>query len=834
MKNDVLKKILPHLAAIVAFLLVSIFFCRPALDGNTLEQHDILGWKGMAQNAFDYKDSTGHFPLWNTNAFSGMPNYLIALEGKSILPDLSAVIGLGLPAPINYFFIACICFYILCLALRLHPVIGILGALAYAFATYNPIIISAGHVTKMFAIAYMPLLLAGLLLTYEKKYWLGLALTTLGTYLQLAANHPQISYYFFIVAGFVTLAYLITWIQKKEWKHIGLAAGITAIAVLAGVSTNAVSLLTTSDYSKATMRGGKKIDIVGNSVTTAKTTGLDTSYAFSYSLGKAEALTVLMPNSFGGNAQQTLGEKSAVIEKLTSKGVPENQAQQFAASTPRFWGNLDSTAGGPLYAGAIICILALIGFVLYKKPLRWALLAVSVLAILMSWGKHFPGLNLFLFNNLPLYNKFRAPSITMVIVQLTIPIAAVIGLQLLLFREKSQELLKADYKKILYSVGGLIAFLVLAYLLMDYGSSIDTMILERSGMSAQDEMGRLILSGLKEDRKAMFGAQLLRTIGFAVLILGLLYLYIKNIIKPLPIIIILLVVNTIDLLVVDNDYLGSNKYVSKDEIESANFTKTPIDQQILSDKTPHFRVYNAGPERFSASDFHVSAFHQSIGGYHPAKLRIYQDIIERYLSGGSDDKQILNMLNTKYIIYQNPQNGQQSLVTNNEAYGPCWLVKNVRLVSDDVQEIQSIGSTNLRDTAIVQQAFASAVAQPQSDSLSSITLSKFDNDEMVYTANCNGPQFAVFSEIYYPSGWNAYIDNKKVEYVKTDYVLRGLSIPSGKHTIRFAFEPASYKTGTTIAFIGSIIVALLVLGGLFMGWRESRASNKQNQLSNKA
>ena len=294
MKNDLLKKIFPHFLAVIVFLLISVFFCRPALEGNVLEQHDILGWKGMAQSAFDYKDSTGHFPLWNTHVFSGMPNYLIAIEGKSILPNLNAIFGLGLPQPINFFFIACICFYILCLSLRLKPVIAIMGALAYAFATYNPIIISAGHVTKMFAIAYMPLLLSGLILTYEKKYWLGLAVTTLGTYLELGANHPQISYYFFIVASAVTIGYLVNWIRKKEWKHIGTALGITIIAAAAGISTNALSFLTTSEYSKATMRGGKTIDIQGNSVTSAKTTGLDTSYAFSYSLGKAEALTVLI------------------------------------------------------------------------------------------------------------------------------------------------------------------------------------------------------------------------------------------------------------------------------------------------------------------------------------------------------------------------------------------------------------------------------------------------------------------------------------------------------------------------------------------------------------
>ena len=283
MKNDLVKRILPHFIALVIFLIVSVLFCRPALEGNVLNQHDIVGWKGMAQNAFDYKEKNGHFPLWNTNVFSGMPNYMIAMEGKSILPDLTGIVTLGLPQPASFFFLAALCFYILCMALRARPIVGIFGALAFAFATYNPIIIAAGHVTKMYAIAYMPLLLAGLILIYEKKYWVGLAVATLGAYLQIAANHPQISYYLVLVAGAITIAYLVRWVQRKEWRHTGIALGIAAAAGLAGLMANSLSFLVTSEYSKATIRGGKTLDIAGNQVTTKKSEGLDTSYAFEYS-----------------------------------------------------------------------------------------------------------------------------------------------------------------------------------------------------------------------------------------------------------------------------------------------------------------------------------------------------------------------------------------------------------------------------------------------------------------------------------------------------------------------------------------------------------------------
>jgi hypothetical protein len=355
MKNPLLKKVLPHLIAVVIFLIVSVFFCKPILDGNVLNQGDIVGWKGMAQNAFEYKKIHGHLPLWNPNLFSGMPNYQVTMEGKSILPVFTNALLFTLPKPINFFFLACICFYILSLALRARPVVAVFGALAFAFVTYNPIIISVGHESKMWAITFMPLLLAGLICTYEKKYWLGLALTSLGTYLEIAVNHPQINFYFFLVAVAVTLSYLVMWIRQKDWKHLGISFCITAIGAIAGLAGNALGLLTASEYTKFTMRGGKDLSIAGDTVVAAKTSGLDTSYAFEYSLGKAEATVILMPNAFGGSSDKRAGEKSHVVEKLTAKGIPENQAIQLAETQlPRYWGGIDGvgTAGPPyLFTG---------------------------------------------------------------------------------------------------------------------------------------------------------------------------------------------------------------------------------------------------------------------------------------------------------------------------------------------------------------------------------------------------------------------------------------------------------------------------------------------------
>jgi hypothetical protein len=823
MNNPILKKILPHLIAILVFLLVSILFCKPALEGNVLNQHDIVGWKGMAQNAFEYKAKHGHFPLWNPALFSGMPNYQVAMEIKSIIPgSLLKIFALGMPKPINFFFLACICFYILCLALRTRPVVAIFGALSFAFATYNPVIISAGHETKMLAIAFMPLALAGLILSFEKKYWLGLALTTMGAYVEIGVNHPQINFYFFLVAVAVTLSYLFTWIKNKDWKHIAIAGGITAVAAITAVAGNALTLLTTSEYAKYTMRGGKDINIDGDKVTAVKTSGLDTSYAFQYSLGKAEATVVMMPNAFGGNSGKTFDENSNVYDKLVKRGIPENNAMQIVSGLPKYWGGIEPSTSGPPYQGVIVCLLALIGFVLYKKPLRWGLLAVSLLAILMAWGRYLPGFNTFLFNHLPLYNKFRAPSMTMVITQFTFPIIAVLGLQYLLYRDKSRELLKADFKKILYVLGGLTALLVLMYVMMDYSAGIDKLILgNKWDNSGTDEAGRLILSGIKADRKAMFGGQLLRTIGFIILVLGVLYMYIRNILKPLIVALVFLAVSTLDLLVVDNEYLNADHYISKDDITSTNFTPSAIDQQILQDTSDqrNFRVFNMASDTYAESL--TSYFHKSVGGYHPAKLRIYQDVIEKYLAERPSPN-VLNMLNAKYIIVQDPQSGQSRLIPNPEAFGNCWLVKNVKLVDDRVAAIVALGNTNLKDTAIVEKIFGKNVVAPQWDSTSSIRMTKFDNDAIEYEAVCHGPQFAVFSEIYYPAGWNAYIDGKKTDYCNANYILRGISIPAGNHTVKFVFEPTTVKKGRSIMFIASIFIMLFFLGGLFMAWKEGR------------
>lgn len=831
MKNPLLKKILPHLVAVIVFLVVSVLFCKPVLEGNVLNQHDNVGWKGMAQNAFEYKEKNGHYPLWNPNLFSGMPNYQVAMQGKSVLPDLSKIFSLGMPKPINFFFLACICFYILCLVLRIRPVIAMLTSLAYAFSTYNIVIIAAGHDTQMLATAFMPLILAGLLCIYEKKYWLGFALTTYASYQQIGVNHLQVTYYFFIIAAIITIAYLVKWIKEKDWKHIGIAGAITMLSALIGLAGNALILKTTSEYAQFTMRGGKDIAIEGDSVKTANTKGLDTAYAFEYSLGKAESVTFIMPNAFGGFSRNMTGEGSNVVKKLVDKGIPENNAVQVAQSMPRYWGELYTS--GPAYLGVLICLLGLIGFVICKGPLRWALVTATVLGILMSWGKYFPGFNTFLFEYLPLYNKFRSPPFAQVIPQLTVGISAGLALQQLLFGAPVQ---KAELKKILYTVGGLFALLGIMYIVMNYSSPFDGQIAQSISQQANsEELGRAVVNGLKADRQAMFGGQLVRALALSLLALGILFIYYKNKISGFVAALILLFISTLDIAVTSKAYFSNDKepylsetddkklFIPSSDYDNANFRKNAFDEAILADKDQNYRVLNmlGTSSGGTFSESRTSYYHKSVGGYHPAKLRIYQDIIEKYLSGKSSPA-VLNMLNTKYVITQSPFTGADTLIQRSEAYGACWLVKNVKIVKDRVEAIQALEFTNLRDTAIVDESFSKNIVQPQWDSAASIKMTKFDNDAIEYESNSTGPQFAVFSEVYYPLGWNAYIDGKKTDYCNVNYVLRGLSIPAGKHTIKFVFEPASVKKGVSIMFISSIVILLVFVGGLFMAWRESK------------
>ncbi len=828
MKNLSWKKVLPHVIAIIIFLVVTMVFCKPALEGEVLQQTDVIHWRGMAQDAFNYQKTHGTFPLWNTHIFSGMPGYQIAMQYVQPLSYINSIMTLGLPKPANFFFLACICFYILAMAYGTHYLVAVLGSLAFAYSTYDPVIISVGHDTKMLAIAYMPGLIAGLYLLYEKKYAIGLATTVLFASLEVFANHPQINYYCIIIAVILTIAYLIRWVRAKEWKHLGIAGSLALFSGIVAVACSALILLTTAEYSKYTMRGGKNLDNSGGTLKDVKTTGLDVGYAFQYSQGKSEFLTFLMPEVYGGSSSESFGENSQIASALTEKGVPEESAQQLAQSLPRYWGGIFSTAG-PVYLGAVISILFIIGMVVVDKRQKWWIFAACALAVLMAAGKYLPGFNEFLFHYLPLYNKFRAPTMALVIPQLLFPLMAVLALQKVFFTESRQQL-QASFKYILYAVGGVFLFIVIVYLSSDFTGVNDEQIKSMLGQVTgnNQEFANLIYNSMITERKSLFSSEIVRAFLFALVTLSAVFLYMKNIVKPVILVIALLLISTVELLKVDSKYLNRNNYTEADNYEAnfvLNLKASPSDptayQQLQTDKDPHYRTFNVSPDRYSES---ITAYHyRCVGGYNPAKLSIYQDLIENQLSEKMN-LPVLNMLDTKYILA--PEGQQPNTFTvqrNDSAMGACWFVSNIKYVNGAAEEMKALDNFNPAETAVVDNSFKNiAGTTSAADSTSSIRLVSYDNDNIKYASQSNGTHLAVFSEIYYPEGWTAFIDGKPAPFLKANYVLRGLSVPAGRHDIEFKFHPSSYYTGQILIYIGNALLLLCIAGAAFWYWRRSR------------
>ncbi|MDE1192478.1 MAG: YfhO family protein [Arachidicoccus sp.] len=825
MNNFSWKKILPHLIAIAIFLIVAFIYNRQALTGQVLQQSDIIHWKGMAQDASNYKDQHGHFPLWNTHLFSGMPNYQIEMGGKNFIINFTSILTLGLPQPISFFFLACICFYILTQAIGLRPVIGVLGSLAFAYATYNPVIIVAGHNTQMLAIAYMPALLAGVLLLYEKKYALGILTTVLFATCEIISNHPQVTYYCMLCIGIMSIFYIVKWVKAGEIKHMVLSLIMVILFALIGIGNTALALIPTYEYAKYTIRGGTSVNIDEQGKATAvkdKTSGLTTNYAFEYSLGKSEILSTAMPNAFGGSSGEMFDENSdqynnvmQLAQQLNGKVPPQQIQMALQPLISKYWGGIQPFTSGPFFMGTLIVLLALIGFFATDSKHRWWILTSTVIFIFLAWGGYFTSFNEIMFKYFPFYNKFRAPSMAMVIPEMLLPLMASIAVEKLFFDKEAASYSQKEFKKILYVLGGFIVVAFIIYLGNDY--SISNLELKRGIL--QFPGGGSVLSGLESARKSMFLAGIGRVLLFSLLLCACIFLYVKKIVKPVVAVIILLVINSFDILNVDAKYLNANNYMQPDDLQSQVFDPTAADQSILQDKSPHYRVLNLSSGDGPFNDAVTSYFHRSIGGYHAAKLSIYQDLIATQLQNKFNPS-VLNMLDTRYIIVpsQQGQNGGAAVQKNPDALGAAWFVKHISYMPDEIAVLNALGNFNAKDTAFV--AAKSGANQPVYDSTASIELRKYDNDTIQYITDAKSPQFAVLSEIYYPAGWNAYIDKKKTDYVQTNYVLRGIQVPAGKHEIEFRFEPASVSLAQTITLIANALFWLLILSSLFLLWKQ--------------
>ncbi len=832
MNSSLLKKITPHLIAAGIFLLIAIVYCQPALQGKVLNQQDHLGWKGMAQQSFEFKEKYGHFPKWTNSLFSGMPAYTIAMDQahKVSVGYFHWIFTLGLPKPINFFFASCICFYFLCQVMNVRSWISILASIGFAYATYNAVIISVGHDTKMLALCWAPGMIGSFLLLLQKKYWWGLALLSIFSGLQIGTQHVQIVYYTLLILLIITICYLILAWKAKQIKHAFLSLVLAAVAGTLGFLAYAVSMIPLQEYAKETIRGGQS-ELTPVDKANKTKNGLDKDYAFDYSYGIGETLTLLLPNAYGGGSGGNLYSGSTNFsEKLSEVGVPEENALQME-NAYSYWGD-QPIQSGTVYLGAVLTFLFIFGLFYLKSWHKWWIVSAVILGIVLAWGKYFSAFNYLLFDYLPFYNKFRAPSIALVIPQIMFPLLAALTLEQLFIDQTEKGLIWKKFRLSVMVTGGLFAILTLFYFSSDFKGKNDTRIRDSFAMQLSNgntspevqqqvqPLAQGLVKSLQEDRKSLYGKDLLRSLFLVALTVLVIGAYLKNKLKPLPVIIILFLLNTFDVLGVSYRYLNAETYVEPEEF---SFTPTPADQQILADPNKPFRVFDNTDPNGPYSSSRAAYFHNSIGGYHPAKLEIYQDLIEKQLSKGN--MQVFNMLNAKYFIVENPSNRQPVAQLNRDAFGPAWLVKGIKIVPNADEEMKALDSTPLRDTAVVQQKFQSLIKfPPQFDTSASIRLVENLNDVVKYDFNATTNQFVVFSEIYYDKGWNAYVDGKKSDYVRTNYVLRGMSMPAGKHSIEFRFEPRTVALGNTITLIASLIVYLILAIAIYLEFRKKKIS----------
>ncbi len=817
MKNFDLKRLLPHGIAVILFLVVSLIYCKPALEGKVLQQSDISSWKCSIQNSIDYsKTHDGKYPLWSNGLFSGMPAFQIGgVGGNYVATYIHPILTLGLPKPMQFFFLASLCFYILCCCLRINPWVGIVGGLAYAYATYNPIIVGVGHDTKMLSIAYMPALLGAVMLIFQKKYLVGAILSILFSSVLISMNHLQITYYLFIAIGIMVLFSSIQFIREKDFKHLAIAAALSIFSIGTGIATNAELLMSTYEYQKETIRGGNSVLTDSTQKNKVQTTGLDKDYVFSYSLFMTEPLVMLVPHMFGGSSgnEEVAQEKSKAVEAISS--MPKELQQQLQLSY--YWGGLVAPGSvgtsGPPYAGAIICFLAILSMFVIDSKYKWWMLTAIIITVMMSWGLYFEGFNTFLFNHLPFYNKFRAPSMIIVIPELMLVLMSVLCIQKIIDADDKKLLLQKLYKGGI-ATAAVLVFLLICYFSFDFLSSSDKSTLKQVREMNQPQLMETIKSffdALKDDRKGLMMGDIFRSFAFIAFAFGMIFIYIKNIIKPWMLIAALGLLTLIDLMVINNTYLNANNYQEKEQNETV-LTASAKDNEILADKSD-YRVLNIASNPFS--DPHPSFLYKSVGGYHPAKLRLYQDLIERQLSKQQLNEGVLNMLNTKYIIKKDGAGVTQQYQKNLAALGPCWFVKHVVFVKNADEEIKALDNFSPRDTAFVQEQFKNNISfTPEYDTASFIKLIKNDNDIITYQSNSSKNQFAVCSEIYYTAGWKAFVDDKEVPIIKTNYVLRGLALPAGKHDIVFKFEPKGYMQGKKLSIVANVIALLTLLAGL--------------------
>lgn len=822
-----IKKILPDLIAILAFVLISFAYFFPAdIEGRILFQHDTAAGAGAGQEAKEYYEQTSERTRWTNSLFGGMPTYQISPSYDSTVPLqwTQKIYQLFLPTYVNLTFILLLGFYILLRAFGIPAWLAGLGGITWAFSSYFFILISAGHIWKFITLAYIPPTIAGIVLAYRGKLLAGGILTAFFIALQIMSNHVQMSYYFLFVILFIAGAYFEDAWRNKTLPRFFKASAVLLVAALIGVAANLSNLYHTYTYSKETMRGKSELVQTGDAAKQTSS-GLDRDYITNWSYGIGETWTLLVPNFKGGSSSAPLSQSEAAMEKANPMyGSLYNSLPQYFGSQP--W------TAGPVYVGAFVLFLFVLGCFIVKGPLKWALLGATFFSIVLAWGKNFMPLTDFFIDYVPMYNKFRAVSSILVIAEFTIPLLAIFALKRVLEEPGIWKANKKAFGISLALTAGVALLLTVAPGSLGSGfvpaqeaqmlqNAVDQQMIPANELSG-------ILANLSEMRGALVSADALRS--FIIICIGcaLLWLHAAGKLRQSLTVAGITALCLVDMWSVNKRYLHDEQFVPR-SIQTETFSKTKTDELILQDKSPDYRVLNFATDAFNENN--TSYWHKNIGGYHAAKLRRYQELIERHISpemqaayqaiaaaGGEMDSvdaskfRVLNMLNTKYFILPAGQQGQTVPVLNPYANGNAWFVKNVQYVNNANEEIDALKTILPTETAVVDARFKDVlkgISEAHKDSLSAIRLTSYEPNHLVYETENAGDGIAVFSEIYYPHGWQVTIDGKPAGLGRADYVLRALYIPAGKHTVEMRFDPKSLHVTEGIAY-GAL--ALLVIG----------------------
>jgi len=799
MKNLSFKKLLPFIAAIAVFFVLTMSYFNPLIEGKRLMQGDISHFRGMSKEIVDYRAKTGEEPLWTNSMFGGMPAYQISVQYKAnLIKHIDQLLQLGLPNPAGFVFLYFLGFFILLLVLGVDPWLSLAGAIAYAFSSYFFIILSAGHNSKAHAIAYMAPVLAGIILTFRKKYLIGGVLTAIFLSLEISANHLQITYYLLLIVVAYGINEFIFKIREKEFGSFLKAFGVLLVAVFLAILTNITTLWATYDYTPYTTRG--KSELTSNKKD--RSSGLDREYATGWSYGIPETMTLLIPDFNGGASGVALGTKSATYKALQANNIPEEQAQGFVnQKLPMYWGTQPNTSG-PVYVGAIIFFLFIFGLLIVENRYRWWILGITIISILLSWGKNFMPFTNFFFDYIPGYSKFRAVSMTLVIAELTMPLLAIFALKKV-FQDGINK--QVVLKKLLYTfyvVGGICLIIAL------FGSSLFSFA-NPNDANYFKGLPDWLVAAIRQDRASMLRFDAFRSLVFIAVATVAIWAFLKDKLKMQWAVVILILGFLVDGWAVNKRYLNNDDFARKSEIENP-FQPSQADLMIMKDTDPNYRVLNLMVDPFN--DASTSYFHKSIGGYHGAKLRRYQELIEQQIS--KNNQNVLNMLNTKYFIGRG-QDGSPVPQLNMAALGNAWFVDNYRLVPNADSELTALSKFEPAKTAIVDVRFKGLVEKynSQKDTTASIKLTDYAPNKLDYVYKAGSDQLAVFSEIYYEKGWNAYVDGKLTPHFRADYVLRSMVLPAGEHKVEFRFEPTFFKTGERVSFASSLLLILLLLGG---------------------